>query len=322
MPSGNKADWIDMKYKEITVVTTTEASDAVSEMMYSIGAKGVNIEDPNDFRMMNQDPSSWDYVEDELLDKLGDDVKVKGYFSELEFKDEMMEELNFKIGELAGFGLDAGKKIVSLLEVDEEDWANSWKKFYKPVKVGEHLVIKPSWEEYVPEDGDIIIELDPGMAFGTGTHETTTMCMKLIESYVKPGMDVFDVGCGSGVLGISSAKIGAKKVICVDLDPVACKVALENAVINNVQDKVEVRNGNLLDVVKEKADVVIANIIADIIIAFSHNVEKFMKDGAVFISSGIIKDRKEDVLNKFKEKNFKVLKILEEGEWCAIAVTR
>ena len=311
-----------MKYKEITVVTTTEASDAVSEMMYSLGAKGVNIEDPNDFRMMNQDPSSWDYVEDELLAKLGEDVKVKGYFSELEYRDEMKEELIFRIGELAGFGLEAGKKIVSLLEVDEEDWANSWKKFYKPVKVGEHFVIKPSWEEYLPEDGDLIIELDPGMAFGTGTHETTTMCMKLIENYVKPGMDVFDVGCGSGVLGISSAKIGADKVICVDIDPVACKVALENAVINNVQDKVEIRNGNLLDVVKEKADVVIANIIADIIIAFSDDVEKFMKDGAVFISSGIIKDRKEDVFNKFKEKNFKVLQILEEGEWCAIAVTR
>lgn len=311
-----------MKYIEITVITTTEASDAITEMMYVLGAKGVNIEDPNDFRMMNQDPASWDYVEDELLATLGEDTRIKGYFSELDYKDEMKDELSRRIAELEGFGLDAGKMTISLLKVDEEDWANAWKKYYKPVRVGERLVIKPSWEEYIAEPQDLVIELDPGMAFGTGTHETTTMCMKLIESYVKPGMDVFDVGCGSGVLGIAAAKFGAEKVICVDIDAVACKVANENAAINKVENLVEVRCGNLLDVVKGKADVVIANIIADIIIAFSDDVEKFMNEDAVFISSGIIKDRKDDVLAKFQEKNFKVLQLLEEGEWCAIAVTR
>ena len=311
-----------MKYIEITVITTTEASDAISEMMYDLGAKGVNIEDPNDFRMMNQDPTSWDYVEEELLATLGEDTRIKGYFSELDYNEEVLVILNRRIAELAGFGLDAGKMIVNTKAVDEEDWANAWKEFYKPIKIGERLVIKPSWEEYAAEDTDLIIELDPGMAFGTGTHETTTMCMKLLESYVKPGMEAYDVGCGSGVLGIAAAKLGAEKVMCVDIDSVACKVAKENAEINKVSDIVEVRCGNLLDVVSGKADVVIANIIADIIIGFSDDVEKFMKPEAVFISSGIIKDRKEDVLAKFAEKNFKVLQLLQEGEWCAIAVTR
>ncbi len=311
-----------MKYIEITVFTTTEASDAISEMMYDLGAKGVNIEDPNDFKMMNQDPMSWDYIEEELLETLGTDVKVKGYFSELDYKGAMLDELKARIGDLEGYGLDAGRKELKTTEVDEEDWANAWKKYYKPVKVGERLVIKPSWEEYEAEETDLIIELDPGMAFGTGTHETTSMCMKLIENYVKPGMDVFDVGCGSGVLGIAAAKIGAGKVVCVDIDQVACKVAEENAEINQVKSNLEVRCGNLLDVVQGRADVVIANIIADIIIAFSDDVENFMKEDGVFISSGIIKDRKDDVLAKFAEKNFKVIQLLEEGEWCAIAATR
>ncbi len=310
-----------MKYIEITVLTTTEASDAISEMMYSEGAKGVNIEDPNDFIMLNKDPNSWDYVEEELIAKLGDDVKVKGYFSELDYNKEFLNDLKSRIEELAGFGLDAGKKTILTLEVDEEDWANAWKKYYKPIKMGERLVIKPSWEEYIAQADELVIELDPGMAFGTGTHETTAMCMKLIEKYVKNGMEVFDVGCGSGVLGIAASKMGANKVICVDIDTVACRVAQENVEINSVEKNTSVICGNLLDVVSEKADVVIANIIADIIISFSDDVEKFMKPNAVFISSGIIKDRKEDVLDKFLKKGFKVLELLEEGEWCAIAVT-
>ncbi|MFZ5352891.1 MAG: 50S ribosomal protein L11 methyltransferase [Bacillota bacterium] len=308
-----------MKYIEVQVVTTTEASDAISEIMYNLEAAGVVIEDPNDFKMHNRDEKSWDYVEEELVAKLGEDVKVKGYFSELLYNEGILSEIKSRLDEFEGFGLDKGKGEVTTREVYEEDWANAWKQYYKPVRIADKVVIKPTWEQYEADPDEVIIELDPGMAFGTGTHETTIMCIKLIEKHLKEDAAVFDVGCGSGILGITAAKLNAKKVICVDIDGVSCKVSKENAELNKVSDKVEIRCGNLLDVVNEKADMIVANIIADIIISFSEDAYKFMKNDAVFISSGIIKDRRDEVLEKLNKEGYKVLELLEMGEWCAIA---
>ncbi len=310
-----------MKYIEVQITTTTEAADAVSEMFYDLGAAGVVIEDPNDLIMHNKDEKSWDYIEEELVAKLGDDAKVKGYFSELTYDEAMLAEMRARLDEYASFGLDKGKGDISTAEVYEEDWANAWKQYYKPVKVAEHVVIKPSWEEYAAEPGDVIIELDPGMAFGTGTHETTVMCIKLIEKYINKDTVVFDVGCGSGILGITAAKLNAKKVLCVDIDEVCCKVSKENIEINQVQDNIEVRCGNLLDVVQEKADMIVANIIADIIIGFSGDAAKAIVPGGVFISSGIIKDRRDEVLEAIKQAGFEILEVMEMGEWCAIAAS-
>jgi ribosomal protein L11 methyltransferase len=187
------------------------------------------------------------------------------------------------------------------------------------VKIGEKVVIKPTWEEYSVKADEVIVELDPGMAFGTGTHETTIMCVKLIEKYVKKGSIVFDVGCGSGILGITAAKLDAGRVICVDIDEVCCKVSRENAEVNKVEDKLDIRCGNLLEVVADKADVIIANIIADIIISFSEDAMGFLNKGGIFISSGIIRDRVNDVLIKLRKEGFNILEVLEMGEWCAIA---
>lgn len=311
-----------MKYIEIQVLTTTEASDAVYNILSEEGAAGVVIEDPNDFLMLNQDKTSWDYVEDELIAKMGEDVKVKGYFSELDYDEDKVTRIRNRVFELDTFGLDKGKGTITTKEVHDEDWANAWKQYYKPTKVGEKVVIKPTWEAYELSENEIIIELDPGMAFGTGTHETTVMCVQLLEKYVKNSSTVFDVGCGSGILGITAAKLGAQKVFCVDIDEVSCKVSRENIAMNHVTDLIEVRCGNLLEVVSERADVIVANIIADIIISFTNDVEKFMNPGGVFISSGIIKDRRDEVLEKLNEKNYKIIEVLEMGEWCAIAAAR
>ena len=311
-----------MKYIEILILTTTEASDAVSNILYEEGAAGVSIEDPEDFAALNADSTKWDYIEEELIQSLGEDVKVKGYFSELDFSEEKCQTIKARVDGLEGFGLDKGKGTLSTREVFEEDWANAWKQYYKPVKVGERVVVKPSWEEYQEQEGDVVIELDPGMAFGTGTHETTVMCMKLLEKHVKGDSFVFDVGCGSGILGITAAKLGADRVIGVDIDELSCKVASENIEINHVQDKVEIRCGNLLQVVSDKADIIVANIIADIIIAFAEDAEQALRSGGIFISSGIIKDRRQDVEGKLNASGFEIVEVLEMGEWCAIAAVK
>lgn len=311
-----------MKYIEVQVTTTTEASDAVYNILIEAGAAGVVTEDPNDFIMMNTDEKSWDYVEQELIDTLGTDVRVKGYFPNEGYSDEKLKEIQRRVDQLDEFGLDKGPGTIAVKDVFEEDWANAWKQYYKPIKIGEKIVIKPTWEEYKAEAGDLVIEMDPGMAFGTGTHETTSMCIKLLEKYVTPDSVVFDVGSGSGILGISAAKLGAKHVECVDIDNVACKVAKENAVHNNVVGKLQVKCGNLLDVVKEKADVIVANIIADIIIGFTPDAWKALNPKGIFISSGIIKDRKDEVLDKISSSGFDVIEVMEMGEWCAIAAGR
>lgn len=308
-----------MKYIELQVITTSEASDAVSEVLYDEGASGVLIEDPNDFKMLNRDEKRWDYVDEELVKLLGEDTRVKGYFLSEDFSEDKLRSIELRIGRLDEYGLDRGKGIVTTREVNDEDWATAWKKYYKPAKIGERVVIKPTWEEYEARAGEVIVELDPGMAFGTGTHETTMMCVKLLEKYVGKGCTVFDVGCGSGILGITAARLDAGRVVCVDIDEVSCKVSRENAELNKVTDKLDIRCGNLLDVVADKADVIVANIIADIIISFSEDAMDFLKESGVFISSGIIRDRRDDVLIKLRKQGFKALEVLEMGEWCAIA---
>ena len=201
----------------------------------------------------------------------------------------------------------------------EEDWANNWKKYYKPFRVGKSLIVKPIWEEYEAEEGDLVVELDPGMAFGTGDHETTNMCMRALEEYVTKDSVVFDVGCGSGILAIAAAKLGAKKAVGVDLDPVAVESAKENVSYNNL-DNIEILYGNLVDVIEGKADVVVANILAEIVCILTEDVKRVLKDGGVFITSGIIHDRVDMVVNKMEASGFEVIKVNKDGEWnCIIA---
>lgn len=311
-----------MKYIECTLLTTTQASDAVSYILEDEGAVGVMIEDVNDFLLLNKDKTSWDYTEPQLLEELGTDVKVKGYFKEYNFNESIKDNISKRVNELIEFGLDIGKGHIITKQIDEEDWANAWKKYFKPFKAGDKIVIKPTWEDYEIEQNEIIVEIDPGMAFGTGDHETTLMCLKLLESYVKKGDIVFDVGCGSGILGIAAGKLGAGKILCVDFDENACKVASENVAVNKMEHVVNVEKGNLLDIATDKADVIVANIIADIIIYFSKQASELIKSGGIFISSGIIKERRDDVIKELKNNKFSIIEVMEMGEWCAITAKR
>ena len=308
-----------MKWIEVTIKTTTEAVEAITNILDELRTGGVMIEDPNDFFFQKKNELDWDYVEEEVFNKRNSDgVLIKTYISEERNVVELVEIIKQKVSTLTGFGIDIGEGSVSLGQVNEEDWANEWKKYYKPTKIGDKLVVKPTWEDYIVQDGDLVIELDPGMAFGTGTHETTTMCMRELEKYVTEDSKVFDIGCGSGILAIAAAKLGAKDVIAVDLDEVAVKVAKENVNHNHVQDSVKVLHGNLIDVVSEKADVIVANIIADIIKILAKDVHSCMKEDAVFISSGIIHAKVNEVKESLIENGFEIIEVKTLGEWNAI----
>ncbi|WP_419726566.1 50S ribosomal protein L11 methyltransferase [Terrisporobacter petrolearius] len=308
-----------MNWTEVTVKTTTEAVEAISNILLEERCGGVMIEDPKDFLFQKKNELDWDYVEEEVFNKSNQDgVLIKTYIPEERNVLELVETIKAKISLLPSYGLDIGEGTVSLSDVNESDWANEWKKYYKPTKIGKKIVVKPTWEDYDKQEGDLIIELDPGMAFGTGTHETTSMCIRELEKYVDESKRVFDIGCGSGILAIAAAKLGAKEVVAGDLDEVAVKVSRENCELNNVLDKVVVKHGSLFEVVEGKADVIVANIIADIIKILANDVSKFLSEDGVFISSGIIHAKIDEVVEALQKNGFEIVEIVKLGEWSAI----
>lgn len=304
---------------EVRVITKSEALEPISGIFYSLDCKGVAIEDPEDITGRDQGPLTWDFADINVLEHKGKVAVVKGYFSEEDNIPSILSFIEEKLNEIKKLGIDVGEGRIEHEEMHEEDWANNWKKYYKPTLIGEKIVIKPIWEEYKGEDNQLIVELDPGMAFGTGEHETTRMCIKALEKYIKKDSTVFDVGCGSGILAIVAAKLGAKSVVGVDLDPVAVESAKENISYNNVNN-IEILHGNLLDVVDGKADIVVANIIAEVICILTEDVSKAINKGGYFITSGIIHDRVKMVEDKLIECGFEVVNIEKDGEWnCIIA---
>lgn len=221
----------------------------------------------------------------------------------------------------ASSGIDAK---IELIGVNEDDWANAWKAYYKPIRIGKHMVIVPAWEHFEPSEGDIVVRMDPGMAFGTGTHETTRLVIELLEKYVKKGDRMLDVGTGSGILAICASKLGAQSCAAYDIDPVAVRVAREN-IADSGQKNITCEVSDLLaqaDLSGGKYDIITANIVADIIIRMAPDIGKYMKDGAVLITSGIITERKDEVLCALEENHLKKVEILEDNGWCAIVVTK
>lgn len=304
---------------EVRVITKSEALEPISGIFYGLDCKGVAIEDPEDILGREQGPLTWDFADINVLEHKGKVAVVKGYFSEDDNIEEIVKYIESKITELKEMGLDLGEAKVEHELMYEKDWAETWKQYYKPVLVGERIVVKPIWEEYEPKNDELVVELDPGMAFGTGTHETTRMCIQALERYVKPETTVFDVGCGSGILAIAAAKLGAKLSVGVDLDPVAVESSKEN-VAHNKLDNIEILEGNLVEVIEGKADVVVANILAEIICILTDDVKRVLKQGGTFITSGIIHDRVEMVCEKLEATGFEVLEKNRDGEWnCIVA---
>lgn len=310
-----------MKWRQIIVDTEKKAVEAVSEILVDCGAAGVIIEDPEIIRQGIAE-NIWDAYEfpDELVHR--EFVRVKAYFPHDKYLFERSEELEGRLSNLNTVFMEKSLKNLAWADVREEDWANSWKAYYKPVRAGEKIIIKPTWEEYDPGPADIIIELDPGMAFGTGTHPTTVMCIRLLEKTIRGGETVFDIGTGSGILAVSAAKLGAETVLAVDLDEVAVAAARVNVETNRVAGTVKVASGNLLDNISGQADIIVANIVADIIIRVCPEAFAALKPGGRFIASGIISPRSDAVSKVIEGQGFIIYETVREGDWVSFLAAR
>ena len=306
-------DWIEIKME----VQDREAVDGISNMLAEMGTGGVMIEDPQAIADY-ADSGLWDAHEfsEDLLNRK--EIYIKSYLPQDENLLNRIEQIIIELNEIE-IRMDMGPTRVTYKPVQEEDWANAWKVYFKPERIGKRTVIKPSWEEYTPLEDDLVIEIDPGMAFGTGNHATTALCLQMLEEYVQPGMDIIDVGTGSGILAIQTALLGAGTVQAMDFDTVAVSAATENVALNHLEETVSVCQSDLLAEAKGEADIIVANIIADIIIRLTPSTIQHLKGDKVFISSGIIDTRRDDVLAALKENGFVIIEVRENKGWVAIA---
>jgi len=307
-----------VKWSEVSVHTTHEATEAVANILHEAGASGVVIEDSVEFDKERVDQFGEIYALDKD-DFPNEGVIIKAYLPVTSFINETVENLELEIEGLRQFSLNPGRFTIGITEVDEEDWANSWKQYFHPVKISKRFTIVPTWEEYTPVESDeLIIELDPGMAFGTGTHPTTVLCLQALEKYLEPNQTIVDVGTGSGVLAIGAALLGAKHITALDLDEVAVRAAEENVTYNHVDDRITVLKGNLLDSIEEPPDLIIANILADVIMSFSQDAYQLVKPGGLFITSGIIGAKRDEVRNDLIAQGFEILETVLMEDWVVI----
>lgn len=302
--------------------TTTEGSDIVSEALIRLGAAGTEIVDRADVPDPTKPGVYWELYDPGMLEGMPEDVLVKGWFEQNEHTHDVIRSVRQRLSELSrkDIGINMGALSLEMRSVADEDWSENWKKYYKPFRVGTRLLVKPTWEPYVPDEGDLIIELDPGMAFGTGTHETTNMCMRLLEKHLAEGMRVMDVGTGSGILAIAAAKLGAGEVLAIDIDPDAVKVAGENVALNKEQARVRVAAGDLVSGAAMPCDLAVANIVADAICMLAGPLTRHLTRGGLLVCSGIIREREPDVLDAARAAGYRVADRLEQGEWVALCL--
>ncbi|GGF07553.1 ribosomal protein L11 methyltransferase [Halobacillus andaensis] len=306
-----------MKWSEICIHTTNEAIEPVSNILHEAGASGVVIEDPRD--MIKEETALGEIYELNPQDYPEEGVYVKAYLQMNSFLGETVDSIKQSVTNLKMYDIDIGNNAVTLNEIHEEDWATAWKKYYKPVKISERITIIPTWEEYEPVSSDeLIIEMDPGMAFGTGTHPTTVLSMQALEQYLSPDDLVLDVGAGSGILSVASVLLGAKHVHAFDLDEVAVKSTNNNAELNQVQNQITSKKNDLLKDVSVEPDLIVSNILAEIIIKFVDDAYRLLKKDGYFITSGIISGKKELVLDRLKQAGFEIIETNKMEDWVSI----
>ncbi|KPG71487.1 50S ribosomal protein L11 methyltransferase [Enterococcus sp. RIT-PI-f] len=308
-----------MKWNEVTVATASESVEAVANILMEQGASGVAIEDVLDVENFKSDAYG-EILDKETYTTLAEGAQVTAYFPETIFLPEVLPIIKGAIDRLPEYGLAVGKNEISTNEVVEEAWATAWKKYYHPVRISRYLTIVPSWEKYQAKQADEkIITLDPGMAFGTGTHPTTRLTLQALEVYVRGGETVLDVGTGSGVLSIASKHLGAQTVYAYDLDEVAVRSAVENMQLNPIAHDVHVQANNLLTGVEEAADIIVANILADIILLMIPDAWRLLKPEGTLIVSGIIEAKKQLVVEAMQAQGFEIDQVFTQKDWVAIA---
>lgn len=301
------------EWSQIKVTVKTEELDRLVAVMSMINSN-LMIEDFSDIDLKT---CYGDLIDESILNADKSHASVS-YF--VEKGSNLSDDLSFLKERLSANSFEDA--TVEVVGVCEEDWANSWKAYYKPFKIGK-IVIVPAWEKYQAQDGEIIVTMDPGMAFGTGTHETTRLIIGLLQKYVKAGDSLLDVGTGSGILAICGAKLGANECYAYDIDPMSVRVANENIKDSGLEGKIVCEQSDLLKQAYKMAggyDIVCANIVADIIIRMTPDVSDFMNDKTVLLASGIISERCDDVVNCFENNGFRVVEVAEDNGWCALAV--
>lgn len=307
-----------MKWTEVSVLTASEAVEAVSNILVEAGTSGVSIEDLSDFENTPDDGFGQIWALDEA-DYSKEGVVIKAYFPETIFLPEILPSIQQRILELKTFGLDIGPNEVKTSEVSDTSWATAWKKYYHPLQVTRFMTVVPSWEEYTPKFSDErIIHLDPGLAFGTGTHPTTRLSMQALETSIVGGETILDVGTGSGVLSIASKALGAGDVYAYDLDEVAVRAAKENMDLNDYAKEVQVAANDLLKGISIEADIVMANILAEIILLLIEDAWRVLKPNGLFITSGIIDSKKDTVLEQLLAQGFEIEQVQQMKDWFAI----
>ena len=314
-----------MKWLEITVYTTDAGIDSVCAALNGAGITGLSIEESHEkaYAFLQEAALYWDFADRE---KIGTDTPcVKGYVADCPENHPTVEAAKHAVERLRTLDLpvDLGTLLVTVVSVDDEDWANNWKKYYKPLEIGSRLLVLPSWEEK-PETDRIVLKLDPGMAFGTGAHHTTRMCLEFLEKTVKEGDTMLDLGCGSGILSIAARLLGAVEATAVDIDPIAESIAYENAAMNGIgKDGYRVMIGNVLSDTHLKKKiagqypVVAANIVADVIIALAPIARPLVAPGGVFLVSGIIDERVDEVVQALRDAGFTVSEHSSAEGWNA-----
>lgn len=310
-----------MKFTELTIHTTSEGSEVIADVLWGYTNYGVAISDVKDVIALQQNKAMyWDYI-DESLTNDRCDVLVKAFIP-LEDTETTAPKIRADIENAAINGkeyIDFGSLEITRRVVEGDDWLEIWRKHFRPLHIGASVVIVPEWIDYDKEDGEVIIKLDSNMAFGTGEHETTSMCLKLLQDYLKEGDVCIDVGCGSGILGIAAVKLGAKLAYLTDIDDIAVKSAKHNCLNNGVSAKAVVAHSDLLNDAEIKGDIMLANITGEILCRLAPSIPKNLKNGGTLILSGIIESRLDMVIKAFTAQNLKLEKKVKEGEWFALS---
>ncbi|MFV0402047.1 MAG: 50S ribosomal protein L11 methyltransferase [Oscillospiraceae bacterium] len=309
-------------WMQVDIATTTEGIEPVAALLLQMNL-GYSVTDAADFEEFLEGKSGhWDYIDDEVMKLRDAPTVVAAYLADGEQGKAQLDTLRDGLERLRG--LDEanqwGPLTFELSSVKEEDWATSWKQYYHPVKIGERLVICPTWEEYEPSEDEVVVRMDPGMAFGTGTHESTKLCLELLQDIADTGKRVLDVGCGSGILAISAVKLGAYDALGVDIDQVSVEVARGNAAENGLEKQVTFRQGSLADGVTGRYDIVFANIVADIILRLLPDISRLLAPGGSLIASGIIDERFEDVADGVREAGLRVVERRDDNGWVALRI--
>lgn len=314
-----------MNYVELTVYTTHEGEELISSKLWEYTEYGVSVCDENDvLELINKRRNTWDYLDDNVTENLGSGVTmVKAYFdlSDADSKiSSVIKEFSVMKSNAQGFinfgTLETAKRIV-----DGDDWIEVWRKHYRPMKIGK-IVVCPEWIDYDKQEGDLVVKIDSNMAFGTGEHETTSMCIEFLSKYVDGGTTVIDVGTGSGILGISSILLGAKRAVMTDIDVVAVETAKHNAKLNGVDDRCVVTLDNLVSESDAVGDIVVANITADVLCLLAKDIKKHVKEKTKLILSGILRERADDVVNAYLPLGYKIINSESKGEWVALVMEK